>query len=132
MPRIVRKRLHPVAQHRLMHTQILRGLPIGHAAILDQPNSLKLELACKLPPLHLPPPVPSKHLTQCLQNRVQAKYKMFDAIKDDAHKHSFAYRLLYSLRNYAQHHDSPISWIPVEAKGLADRENAEIQVTLSL
>src|SRR5205807_294357 len=73
MPRIVRKRLHPVAQHRLMHTQILRGLPIGHAAILDQPNSLKLELAGKLPPLHHPPPVPSKHLTQCLQNRVQAK-----------------------------------------------------------
>jgi hypothetical protein len=60
------------------------------------------------------------------------EYKMFDAIKDDAYKHSFAYRLLYSLRNYAQHHDSPISWIPVEAKGLADRENAEIQVTLSL
>src|SRR5437588_10211056 len=72
MPRIVRKRLHPVAQHRLMHTQILRGLPIGHAAILDQPNSLKLELTGKLPPLHHPPPVPSKHLTQCLQNRVQA------------------------------------------------------------
>src|SRR5262249_57028551 len=30
------------------------------AAILDQPHSLKLELAGKLPSLHDPPPVPSK------------------------------------------------------------------------
>src|SRR5206468_12716474 len=39
---------------------------------LDQPHSLKLELARKLPSLHDPPPVPSKHLTRCLRNRVQA------------------------------------------------------------
>ena len=48
MLRIVRELLDPVAQLRRMHTQVLRGLPIRHAAILDQPNSLKLELACKL------------------------------------------------------------------------------------
>src|SRR5580700_4705213 len=56
-----------------MHTEILRGLRIRHAPLFDQPHSLKLELACKLPSLHDTPPVPSKHLTRCLRNRVQAK-----------------------------------------------------------
>src|SRR5436309_8501485 len=56
-----------------MHAQVLRSLHIGHASFLDQAHSLKLELAGKLPSLHHPPPVPSKHLTQCLRNRVQAK-----------------------------------------------------------
>src|ERR1700683_1068833 len=55
-----------------MHTQIVRGLGIRHAPIFDQPHRLKLELSCKLPPLHDSPPVPSKHLTRCLRNRVQA------------------------------------------------------------
>src|SRR5664279_4529505 len=55
-----------------MHRQVLLGLCIRHAAILDQPNSLKLELPRKLPPLHDAPPVPLKHLTWCLRNRVQA------------------------------------------------------------
>ena len=41
---------------------------IGHAPTLDQAHRPKLELACKLPPLHDPPPVPSKH-----RNRQQAK-----------------------------------------------------------
>src|SRR5262245_65612918 len=45
---------------------------IGHASLLDQAHSLKLELAGKLPSLHDPPPAPSKHLTRCLRNRVQA------------------------------------------------------------
>src|SRR6266566_1473197 len=54
-----------------MHTEIVRGLRIRHASLFDQPHSLKLELACKLSPLHDPPPVPSKHLTRCLRNRVQ-------------------------------------------------------------
>src|SRR5260370_34561481 len=40
--------------------------------LFDQPHSLKLELACKLPSLHDTPPVPSKHLTRCPRNRVQA------------------------------------------------------------
>src|SRR5262249_55003003 len=44
----------------------------GHAPFLDQPHSLKLELARKLPSLHDPPPAPSKHLTRCLRNRLQA------------------------------------------------------------
>src|ERR1039457_2535220 len=55
-----------------MHRQVLLGLCIRHAAIPDQPNSLKLELPRKLPPLHDAPPVPLKHLTWCLRNRVQA------------------------------------------------------------
>src|SRR5258705_5542717 len=61
-----------VAQLRRMDTQVLRRLHIRHAAFLDQPHSLKLELARKLPSLHDPPPAPSKHLTRCLRNRVQA------------------------------------------------------------
>src|SRR6266849_4297113 len=72
MLRIIRQRLHPVAQLRRMDTQVLRGLHIRHAAFLDQPHSLKLELARKLPSLHDPPPAPSKHLTRCPRNRVQA------------------------------------------------------------
>src|ERR1700691_4729917 len=58
-----------------MHTQIVRGLGIRHAPIFNQPNRLKLELSCKLPPLHNSPPVPSKRLTRCLRNRVQASGK---------------------------------------------------------
>src|SRR2546430_6170246 len=55
-----------------MHIKIVRGPRIRHASLFDQPHSLKLELACKLPPFHDSPPVPSKHLTRCLRNRVQA------------------------------------------------------------
>src|SRR5215831_17631550 len=72
MFRIVGKLLHPIAQLRHMHAQVLRSLHIGHASLLDQAHSLKLELAGKLPSLHDPPPAPSKHLTRCLRNRVQA------------------------------------------------------------
>src|SRR5580704_17458457 len=56
-----------------MHTEILRSLRIRHAPHLDQPHSLKLELPRKFPPLHDPPPVPLKHLTRCLRNRMQAR-----------------------------------------------------------
>ena len=70
--RVVRKLLHPAAQLRLMHTKIDRCLCVGNASILDQAHSLKLELSRELPPLHDSPPVPSKHLTRCLRNRVQA------------------------------------------------------------
>src|SRR6476660_9870415 len=73
MLRITRERLHPTAQLRLMHTEIERGLRIRDAPLLDQPHRLKLELTCKLPSLHDTPPVPSKHLTRCLRNRVQAR-----------------------------------------------------------
>src|SRR5262249_53425168 len=62
----------PIAQLRRVNVQVLRCLHIGHASVLDQAHSLKLELASKLPSLHDPPPVPSKHLTRCLRNRVQA------------------------------------------------------------
>src|SRR5580700_4040092 len=72
MLRIIGELLHPIAQLRGMHTKVLRCLRIRHAALLDQANSLKLELACELPSLHDPPPVPLKHLTRCLRNRVQA------------------------------------------------------------
>src|SRR5215211_7256907 len=73
MLRIVRRLLHPIPKLRLMHTQIFCGLRVRHAPLLDQPHSLKLELAGKLPSLHDPPPAPSKHLTRCLRNPVQAK-----------------------------------------------------------
>src|SRR5260370_40703306 len=67
-----------VAQLRRMDTQVLRGLHIRHAPFLDQPHSLKLELARKLPSLHDPPPAPSKHLTRCLRNRLQANHTTFE------------------------------------------------------
>src|ERR1700704_3595766 len=70
--RIVRQRPHPAAELGRMHPQVLRGLRITNPALLDKPNSLKLELTGKLPPLHDAPPAPSKHLTRCLRNRVQA------------------------------------------------------------
>lgn len=55
-----------------MHTEIVRGLRIRHASLFDQTRRLKLELSCKLPPLHDPPPVPPKHLTRCLRDWMQA------------------------------------------------------------
>src|SRR6516164_1202052 len=58
--------------------QVLRRLHIGHASILDQAHGLKLELSRKLPSLHDPPPAPSKHLTRCLRNRVQANWPPCD------------------------------------------------------
>src|SRR6476619_2716293 len=61
MFRIVGELLHPIAQLRHMHAQVLRSLHIGHASLLDQAHSLKFELAGKLPSLHDPPPAPSKH-----------------------------------------------------------------------
>src|ERR1022692_4736597 len=75
MLRIIREHLHPTTQLRLMYTKVLRGLGITDAALLNQPHRLMLELACKLPPLHDPPPVPLKHLTRCLRNRVQASLR---------------------------------------------------------
>src|SRR6266699_2262800 len=63
-----------------MHTQVLPGLRIRYAAILDQPHSLKLEFAGKLSSLHDPPPAPSKHLTRCLRNRVQAISVLFGQV----------------------------------------------------
>ena len=42
-------------------------------ALLDQPNRLKRELACKLPTLlHGLLPAPLNTLTRCLRNRAQA------------------------------------------------------------
>src|SRR5262249_23168518 len=70
--RILGELFHPIAQLRRVNVQVLRCLNIGHASILDQAHSLKLELSRKLPSLHDPPPAPSKHLTRCLRNRVQA------------------------------------------------------------
>src|SRR3954452_22862795 len=58
-----------------MHVQVLRCLNVRHTSILDQAHRLKLELPRKLTPLHDPPPAPSKHLTRCLRNRVQATWR---------------------------------------------------------
>src|ERR1700755_34585 len=55
-----------------MHLQVFGRRSIRDPAILDQAHSLKLELSRNLPPLHDAPPAPSKHLTRCLRNRVQA------------------------------------------------------------
>src|SRR5215471_4056347 len=48
------------------------GVGVDDPSIPDQPYCLKLELPRKPPSLHDPPPAPSKHLTRCLWNRVQA------------------------------------------------------------
>jgi hypothetical protein len=58
MLRILRKLLHSTAQLRRMNTKVFRSLRIRHAPLLNQPDSLKLELARKLPSLHDAPPVP--------------------------------------------------------------------------
>src|SRR5258705_13833604 len=79
MLRVLGQLLHPIAQLRRVNVQVLRRLHIGHASILDQAHGLKLELSRKLPSLHDPPPAPSKHLTRCLRNRVQAKSLLFVA-----------------------------------------------------
>src|SRR5262249_9942983 len=79
MLRVLGQLLHPIAQLRRVNVQVLRRLHIGHASILDQAHGLKLELSRKLPSLHDPPPAPSKHLTRCLRNRVQARNKIIVA-----------------------------------------------------
>src|SRR5262249_28578744 len=70
--RILGELLYPIAQLRRVNVQVLRCLHMGHASVLDQAHSLKLELASKLPSLHDPTPVTTKPLTRCLRNRVQA------------------------------------------------------------
>src|SRR5262249_27081794 len=80
MLRVLGQLLHPIAQLRRVNVQVLRRLHIGHASILDQAHGLKLELSRKLPSLHDPPPAPSKHLTRCLRNRVQANLKVAKAL----------------------------------------------------
>src|SRR6266566_1484123 len=55
-----------------MHLQAFGCLRVRDPAIPDQPHRLKLELPRKPSSLHDSPPVPSKHLTRCLRNRVQA------------------------------------------------------------
>src|SRR5215468_12419961 len=72
--RIIAELLHPVAQLRGVNVQVLRCLRIRYASILDQAHSLKLELPREPSSLHDPPPAPSKHLTRCLRNRVQASH----------------------------------------------------------
>lgn len=44
------------------------------------------------------------------------EYKKYYASERDCYHASFAYRLFYNLRNFAQHHELPISTIPVEVK----------------
>src|SRR5438105_6041432 len=64
----------PIAQLRHMHAQVLRRLRIGHASLLDQAHSLKLELAGKLPSLMT---YLRLHLTRCLRTRMQANQIYF-------------------------------------------------------
>jgi hypothetical protein len=58
MLRIVLKLLHPIAQLCRMNAKVFGRLRILHTALLDQPDSLKLELPRKLPSLHDAPPAP--------------------------------------------------------------------------
>jgi len=44
------------------------------------------------------------------------QYQSLSKVTSECFDQSFAYRLLYNLRNYAQHRDSPISLIPMNAK----------------
>jgi hypothetical protein len=46
--------------------------------------------------------------------------KQFKATESAAYDGWFAYRLLYNLRNYGQHHDMPLSFVPVSARRGAD------------
>jgi hypothetical protein len=55
--------------------------------------------------------------------------KRLKAAIKSAYDASFAYRLLYNLRNYAQHHDSPLSVIPMHG---ARQISGEITFTVSL
>ncbi|GEO39452.1 hypothetical protein SAE02_36000 [Skermanella aerolata] len=41
------------------------------------------------------------------------EFCVFNSAIKDAYDSSFAYRALYNLRNYSQHHDSPLSLLPV-------------------
>src|ERR1700734_3092519 len=93
-----------------MHTEIVRGLGIRYAPLLDQPHRLKLELACKLPSLHDPPPVPLKHLTRCLRNRVQARRPLHHASRGPP---------------------PPLSRVRISALVLAARLRARVWKTLS-
>jgi hypothetical protein len=55
--------------------------------------------------------------------------KQLEAAIRSAYDASFAYRLLYNLRNYAQHHDSPLSVIPMHGER---QISGEIAFTVSL
>src|SRR5689334_9629163 len=56
---IIGEGLHPIAQLRRMHLQVLRSLRVRDPSIPDQPYCFKLELPRKPPSLHDPPPAPS-------------------------------------------------------------------------
>jgi hypothetical protein len=55
--------------------------------------------------------------------------KQLKAAIRSAYDASLAYRLLYNLRNYAQHHDSPLSVIPMHGE---QQIAGEISFTVSL
>lgn len=72
------------------------------------------------------------------ETRLREKYgkdslelKKLIAAQRDAYDASFAYRLFHNLRNYAQHHDIPISTIPVNAqRDDAGKMRASIQIVI--
>jgi hypothetical protein len=61
---------------------------------------------------------PESHESRKLKTAIKVAY-------DD----SFSYRLLYNLRNFAQHHDSPLSVIPVHG---ARQDSGQIKFSVSL
>lgn len=55
--------------------------------------------------------------------------RLLEGAMKDAYDGSFAYRLLYNLRNFGQHHDSPLS--PMPAHGVR-QDSGEMQFSVSL
>lgn len=58
-----------------------------------------------------------------------AQLKAWKAVVRTAYDTHFEYRLLYYLRNYAQHHDIPLSLVPVSSKV---NERSQIEATISV
>jgi hypothetical protein len=59
------------------------------------------------------------------------QWKQLKTTMSHAYDASFAYRLLYALRNYGQHHDSPLSKIPAHGERKPPGE-LEFEVSLAL
>ncbi|MFZ2155604.1 MAG: hypothetical protein WAV72_05730 [Bradyrhizobium sp.] len=55
----------------------------------------------------------------------------WDAVVSAAYDAHFEYRLFYNLRNYAQHHDIPLSLVPLQSK-LNDKSKMEATVSVVL
>lgn len=62
----------------------------------------------------------------------RAALASFTAQTRDEYDNHFAYRVMYNLRNHAQHHDSPISLIPFRYSAPTGTAKASHQITIKL